>query len=186
MLGEGGGQPHQRPESASDMPLRFTRRLSLVAGLRVNLSKGGASLSIDHRGAWYTVGPRGGRATLGLPGTGLFWTEKVPPAAPRGTAWRSSFLARVDSELSCPVLVAHHLSASSGSVLLWACGRSEASAKPSSTCPQGGSPPSGFKRRIWRHCLLSKLRSRRSGRCILVRERRRGSRRDRHGRGRAP
>src|SRR5208337_153598 len=29
----------------------------------------------------------------------------------------------VDSELTCPVLVAHQLSASSGSVLLWDCGR---------------------------------------------------------------
>jgi hypothetical protein len=75
------------------MPLRFTRRLSLVPGLRVNLSKRGASLSVGHRGAWYTVGPRGGRATLGLPGTGLFWMEKVPPAAPRmpDIAGRSSF-----------------------------------------------------------------------------------------------
>ena len=77
------------------MPLRFTRRLSLVAGLRVNLSKGGASLSIDHRGAWYTVGPRGGRATLGLPGTGLFWTEKVPPAAPPHARHRLAFIVLV-------------------------------------------------------------------------------------------
>jgi hypothetical protein len=38
------------------MPLRFSRRVSLIAGLRVNLSKSGASLSIGHRGAWYTSG----------------------------------------------------------------------------------------------------------------------------------
>ena len=38
----------------------------------------------------------------------------------------------VESELSCPVLVARCLSASSGSVLLWGCGRGEAS----STYPQ--------------------------------------------------
>src|SRR5271166_5198874 len=31
--------------------------------------------------------------------------------------------ATVDSESICPVLVAHHMSASSGSVLLWVCGR---------------------------------------------------------------
>jgi len=57
---------------ASDMSLRFTRRLSIVPGLRVDLSKRGASLSGSHRGARYKVGPRGGRATLGLLGTGLF------------------------------------------------------------------------------------------------------------------
>ena len=60
------------------MPLRFTRHVSLIPGLRVNLSKFGASLSLGHRGFWYTVGPRGRRATVGLPGTGLFWTETEP------------------------------------------------------------------------------------------------------------
>lgn len=64
------------------MPLRFSRRFTLVPGLRVNLSRGGASLSVGHRGAWYSIGRRGGRATVGLPGTGLFWTERVPAAAP--------------------------------------------------------------------------------------------------------
>jgi len=62
------------------MGLRFTRRVSLFPGLRVNFSKSGASLSVGHKGAWYTVGPRGRRVTLGLPGTGLYWTETVPPA----------------------------------------------------------------------------------------------------------
>lgn len=59
------------------MPLRFSRRLSIIPGLRLNLSKSGVSASIGHRGAWYTVGSRGQRATVGLPGTGLFWTERI-------------------------------------------------------------------------------------------------------------
>ena len=59
------------------MPLRFSRRLSIIPGLRLNLSKSGVSASIGHRGAWYTVGSHGQRATLGLPGTGLFWTERI-------------------------------------------------------------------------------------------------------------
>ena len=62
--------------------LRFTRRLTLIPGLRVNISKSGASLSIGHRGAWYTIGPRGQRATLGIPGTGIYWTEQIPRHAP--------------------------------------------------------------------------------------------------------
>jgi hypothetical protein len=61
----------------------------------MNVSKRGASLSIGHRGAWYTVGPRGGRATVGLPGTGLFWTEKVPPAAPPRTGHRVALIVLV-------------------------------------------------------------------------------------------
>jgi hypothetical protein len=59
------------------MPLRFSRRLSIAPGLRVNLSTHGASLSVGHCGAWYTVGPRGQRVTVGAPGTGIFWTERV-------------------------------------------------------------------------------------------------------------
>jgi hypothetical protein len=74
------------------MPFRVNRRLSIVPGLRVNLSKRGASLSVGHRGAWYTVGPRGQRATLSLPGTGLFWTEKVSPSAPLHAGHRWAFM----------------------------------------------------------------------------------------------
>jgi hypothetical protein len=77
------------------MGLRFTRRVSLIPGLRLNLSKSGASLSIGHRGAWYTVGPKGRRATLGLPGTGLYWTERVPPAAPPHAGHRAAFVVAV-------------------------------------------------------------------------------------------
>jgi Protein of unknown function (DUF4236) len=61
------------------MSFRFYRRVSLIPGLRLNASRSGLSLSIGGRGAWYTVGARGRRVSLGLPGTGLFWTEHVPP-----------------------------------------------------------------------------------------------------------
>jgi hypothetical protein len=43
------------------------------------------------RGAWYTVGPRGRRVTLGLAGSGLYWTESVPPAAPVHHGHRLAF-----------------------------------------------------------------------------------------------
>jgi hypothetical protein len=62
------------------MPLRFFRRVRLAPGLRINFGKSGASLSVGRKGMWLTAGPRGRRATVGLPGTGLFWTEKIPPA----------------------------------------------------------------------------------------------------------
>jgi hypothetical protein len=54
--------------------LRFQCHPSLIPGIRVNVSKSRASLGIDHRGAWYTIGPTGQRASVGLPGTGLSWT----------------------------------------------------------------------------------------------------------------
>jgi Protein of unknown function (DUF4236)/HicB family len=40
-----------------------TARISLPPGVRFNASKSGASVSIGHRGAWMTVGPRGRRVT---------------------------------------------------------------------------------------------------------------------------
>ena len=61
------------------MSLRsLARGSALFPGLRANLSRSGVSLSVGRRGAWYTAGPRGHRATLGLPGTGLFWTQRLP------------------------------------------------------------------------------------------------------------
>ena len=54
--------------------LRFFRRLRLVPGLRLNLSRSGVSTSVGGRGAWLTFGKRGTRATVGLPGTGLSYT----------------------------------------------------------------------------------------------------------------
>jgi hypothetical protein len=57
--------------------LRFNRRIPLLPGLRVNLSKSGPSVSLGHRGGWLTIGPRGTRATAGLPGSGLSYSTQV-------------------------------------------------------------------------------------------------------------
>jgi hypothetical protein len=73
------------------MGFRFTRRVSIIPGLRVNLNKSGASLSLGGRGHWLTVGPRGRRVTLGIPGTGIYWTEKIPPSALPHAGHRSAF-----------------------------------------------------------------------------------------------
>ena len=59
------------------MSFRFRRTFSLLPGLRANITKTGASLSIGPRGAKLTVGSGGVRATAGLPGTGMFWSEQV-------------------------------------------------------------------------------------------------------------
>ena len=56
------------------MGFRFSRRIRILPGLRLNLSKSGVSASVGRRGAWLTFGKRGTRATVGLPGTGLSYT----------------------------------------------------------------------------------------------------------------
>jgi hypothetical protein len=58
------------------MAWRYRRRLRLARGLYLNLGKTGAtSISLGTRGAHLTLGRRGRRATVGLPGSGLSYTE---------------------------------------------------------------------------------------------------------------
>jgi hypothetical protein len=59
------------------MGLRFYRRIRVAPGFRVNLNKSGLSVSAGGRGHWLTFSPRGNRATVGLPGTGVSYTEKL-------------------------------------------------------------------------------------------------------------
>lgn len=56
------------------MGLRFRRRLTIIPGIRLNVSKSGVSASIGRRGAWFTFGRKGTRTTLSIPGTGLSYT----------------------------------------------------------------------------------------------------------------
>jgi hypothetical protein len=64
---------------------RFRRTIGLIPGLRLNLSKTGVSASVGVRGAHVTLGGKGIRTTVGLPGTGLSYTEQskwprsIPP-----------------------------------------------------------------------------------------------------------
>lgn len=59
------------------MPLRFWRRVKVAPGVTLNLSKTGTSVSLGPRGAKTTVGHGKVRQTVGLPGTGLFYTRTL-------------------------------------------------------------------------------------------------------------
>src|SRR5438552_3228777 len=65
---------------------RFRRTFKLLPGLRLNINKKSISASVGVRGAHFTLGTTGTRATVGLPGTGLSYTEHTPwgtaPALP--------------------------------------------------------------------------------------------------------
>jgi hypothetical protein len=64
------------------MGLRFQRRIKLLPGLHLNLSKSGIGVSVGGRGAHIGVTARGQRYTsVGLPGTGLSWREYHKPVA---------------------------------------------------------------------------------------------------------
>ena len=58
------------------MGFRFQRRIRILPGFRLNVSKTGVSGSVGRRGAWFTFGPRGTRETIGIPGSGLSYTEQ--------------------------------------------------------------------------------------------------------------
>ena len=78
------GAPAPAGGGGTVLAFRFWRRIRIAPGLTLNLSKSGASVSFGGRGARYTVGPRGRRVTLGMPGTGLFYTRRLPDdGAPR-------------------------------------------------------------------------------------------------------
>ena len=58
------------------MGFRFQKRIGFPLG-RINLSKSGASVSLGVRGAHLTLG-KAPRMTVGIPGSGLSWTETLP------------------------------------------------------------------------------------------------------------
>src|SRR5436309_227393 len=58
--------------------LRFRQTFKIVPGVRLNLSRSGASVSLGPRGLHFTIGPRGTRTTVGLPGSGVSWTAYQP------------------------------------------------------------------------------------------------------------
>ena len=59
------------------MPLRFRRSLRVLPGLRLNLGKTGASVSLGGRGLHETLGHGRARTTVGLPGTGISYTHQA-------------------------------------------------------------------------------------------------------------
>lgn len=79
------------------MGFRFSKRITLMPGVRVNLSKSGASLSVGPRGASVTMGKRGIYGNVGIPGTGLSYRERLdrPTGLPRSSSRRPELPARL-------------------------------------------------------------------------------------------
>jgi hypothetical protein len=57
--------------------LRFQKRLRIFPGLRINLSKSGASTTLGPRGAGVNIGKDGITTNAGIPGTGLSYRRKL-------------------------------------------------------------------------------------------------------------
>jgi hypothetical protein len=66
---------------------RFRRSIRIAPGVRWNIGKKGSSVSFGGHGLTHTIGAKGSRTTIGIPGTGVSYTQvhsspKRPSAAP--------------------------------------------------------------------------------------------------------
>jgi hypothetical protein len=93
------------------MGWRMFRRITIAPGVRVNISRSGPSLSIGPRGFKKTFSRRGVRTTIGIPGTGVYYTSLEPSKA---ASTPGSQAGRV-----CPACGAP---ARRGATLCWRCG----------------------------------------------------------------
>ncbi|MCC7134596.1 MAG: DUF4236 domain-containing protein [Gemmatimonadales bacterium] len=66
------------------MGLRFRRSVTLIPGVRLNLSMSGLGVSIGPRGASFSAGPSGRALNFGLPGTGISYRTPLGSAATAG------------------------------------------------------------------------------------------------------
>ena len=60
------------------MGLRIRKIVRILPGVRLNLSKGGGSLSLGGRGLSVNLGKDGVRTTAGMPGTGISYSTRAP------------------------------------------------------------------------------------------------------------
>lgn len=70
------------------MGFRFSKRITLAPGVRLNIGKSGIGVSLGPRGLSLSAGPSGMYLNAGIPGTGLSWRERIDarPAAARREA----------------------------------------------------------------------------------------------------
>lgn len=67
------------------MGFRFRKTISLLPGVRLNISKSGVSASVGGKGASVNIGQGGRvRGTVGLPGSGMSYSESVTPSTKKG------------------------------------------------------------------------------------------------------
>jgi hypothetical protein len=77
------------------MPFRFQKRISLLPGVRINLSKSGVSASLGPRGADVNIGRDGVTTNAGIPGTGLSYRQKLGGGGKAGKGGLLGILAVV-------------------------------------------------------------------------------------------
>ncbi|WP_036886353.1 DUF4236 domain-containing protein [Segatella albensis] len=59
------------------MGWRYRKRIKILPGIHINISKSGISTNVGIKGASVTFGPKGTYVNTGFPGTGLYRRDKV-------------------------------------------------------------------------------------------------------------
>ena len=77
------------------MGWRYRKRIKILPGIHINISKSGISTNVGVKGASVTFGPKGTYVNAGLPGTGLYRRDKV--SIPQKEENTNSFLSYTDS-----------------------------------------------------------------------------------------
>ncbi|MBN8749504.1 MAG: DUF4236 domain-containing protein [Variovorax sp.] len=63
------------------MGFRFRKRIKLMPGVHLNLSKSGVSTSVGRNGATVNLRPGKIRGTVGIPGSGLSYSQETKSGA---------------------------------------------------------------------------------------------------------
>ena len=79
------------------MGWRYRKRIKILPGIHINISKSGISTNVGVKGASVTFGPKGTYVNAGLPGTGLYRRDKV--SIPPKKENTNSFLTYTDSTI---------------------------------------------------------------------------------------
>jgi cobalamin biosynthesis Mg chelatase CobN len=79
------------------MGFRFRRSIKIAPGIRLNVSKSGVSTSIGGSGATINLSRRGAKATVGIPGTGISYSESLSSAQRSGSGVSSNPRPRSDA-----------------------------------------------------------------------------------------
>jgi len=81
------------------MGVRFQRRVRILPGIRLNVSKSGLGFSVGARGVHVGITARGQHyASIGLPGTGVSWREYE-----RNSSRRCDLCAPGHAHISAPL-----------------------------------------------------------------------------------
>lgn len=68
------------------MALFFRKRIKILPGVTLNLSKSGVSATVGRKGASVSVGKRGTYLNAGLPGTGIYSRTRLDKPAGHAAA----------------------------------------------------------------------------------------------------